>query len=44
MYVNGNGKKMINNVKLVWATPDMDKHLAYITRVSNPANQNNPVK
>lgn len=29
------------NVKLVWATPDIDKHLAYIARVSNPANQEN---
>lgn len=27
---------------LVWATPDMDKHLAYIARVSNPDNQDNP--
>ena len=29
------------NVKLVWATPDLDQHLAYISRVSNPANQDN---
>lgn len=29
------------NVKLVWATPDADKLLAYIARVSNPANQDN---
>ena len=27
--------------KLVWATPDADKHLAYIARVSNPNNQAN---
>lgn len=27
-------------VKLVWATPDGDNLLAYIARVSNPANQN----
>ena len=30
------------NVKLIWATPDGDKHLAYMARVSNPANQDNP--
>ncbi len=29
-------------VKLVWATPDADKHLGCIARVSNPANQDNP--
>lgn len=29
------------NVKLVWATPEADKLLAYIARVSNPANQDN---
>lgn len=29
-------------VKLVWATPDTDTHLAYIARVSNPSNQDNP--
>ena len=28
-------------VKLVWATPDADKQLAYIARVSAPANQAN---
>lgn len=27
------------NVKLVWATPDADKQIAYIARVSAPANQ-----
>jgi thymidylate synthase (FAD) len=32
---------MIELVKLVWATPDIDKHLGYIARVSNPANQAN---
>jgi len=32
----------MNNVKLVWATPDIDQHLAYIARVSNPQNQANP--
>lgn len=32
----------MSEVKLVWATPDLDKHLAYIARVSNPSNQNNP--
>ena len=29
------------NVKLVWATPDADKLVGYIARVSNPANQDN---
>lgn len=29
-------------VKLVWATPDIDKHLAYCARVSNPSGQDNP--
>jgi len=29
----------MSNVKLVWATPDADKQLAYIARVSAPANQ-----
>ena len=29
------------NVKLVWATPDADKLIGYIARVSNPANQDN---
>lgn len=28
-------------VKLIWATPEADKLLAYIARVSNPANQSN---
>ena len=31
----------MSNVKLVWATPDVDKQLAYIARVSAPANQAN---
>ena len=31
----------MNQVNLVWATPDADKLLAYIARVSNPANQQN---
>lgn len=31
----------MSNVKLIWATPDADKLLAYIARVSNPANQQN---
>lgn len=30
------------SVKLVWATPNIDDTLAYIARVSNPDNQNNP--
>lgn len=28
--------------KLIWATPDADKHIGYCARVSNPANQDNP--
>lgn len=32
---------MTTKVKLVWATPDLDLHLAYIARVSNPENQQN---
>lgn len=29
------------NVKLVWATPDADKQIAFMARVSNPDNQDN---
>jgi thymidylate synthase (FAD) len=32
----------LNNVKLMWATPNLDDTLAYIARVSNPSNQDNP--
>ena len=32
----------MSSVKLVWATPDADKHIGYCARVSNPANQDNP--
>lgn len=32
----------MSNVKLVWATPDGDDLIAYMARVSNPANQDNP--
>lgn len=32
----------MNKASLIWATPDLDKHLAYIARVSNPTNQDNP--
>jgi thymidylate synthase (FAD) len=28
-------------VKLITATPDLEKHIAYCARVSNPANQDN---
>ena len=28
----------MSSVKIVWATPEIDKVLGYITRVSNPAN------
>ena len=31
----------MSNVKLVWATPDADKLIGYIARVSNPENQSN---
>lgn len=30
------------NVKLVWITPEPEKQIAYIARVSNPDNQDNP--
>jgi|TARA_R110000851_G_scaffold50311_1_gene120231 thymidylate synthase (FAD) len=29
------------NVKLLWATPDTDKQVAFMARVSNPSNQSN---
>ncbi len=32
----------MTTAKLIWATPDADKHIAYCARVSNPGNQNNP--
>ena len=32
----------MTTVKLIWATPDADKHIGYCARVSNPANQDNP--
>lgn len=31
----------MNNVSLVWVTPDADNVISYCARVSNPANQNN---
>ncbi len=31
----------MSNVKLMWATPEIDTQLAYIARVSNPSNQEN---
>lgn len=31
----------MSSVVLEWATPDADKRIAYMARVSNPANQNN---
>lgn len=31
----------MSSVKTVWSTPEIDKVLGYITRVSNPANQAN---
>lgn len=30
------------NVKLIWSTPDAENLIAYMARVSNPNNQNNP--
>lgn len=30
------------NVSLIWITPDAERLVAHIARVSNPANQNNP--
>ena len=32
----------MSDVKVVWATPDIDNPLAFIARVSNPDNQDNP--
>lgn len=32
----------MSSVKLVWATPEADKHIGYCARVSNPGNQDNP--
>lgn len=32
----------MNTAKLIWVTPDADKHIGYVARVSNPDNQNNP--
>jgi len=32
----------MSNVKLVWATPDAEEKVAYMARVSNPNNQDNP--
>lgn len=31
----------MSNVKLIWATPQIDQLLAYMARVSNPSNQEN---
>lgn len=33
---------MSAKVKLIWATPNGEDMIAYMARVSNPANQNNP--
>jgi thymidylate synthase (FAD) len=32
----------MSSVKLVWATPDAENLIAYMARVSNPENQDNP--
>lgn len=29
-------------MKLIWATPDIDRNIAYMARVSNPSGQGNP--
>lgn len=34
-----NRKEQMNNVKLQWAAPDIDKNIMFMARVSNPANQ-----
>ena len=33
---------MNNKIKLISVTPEAEKHMAYVARVSNPANQDNP--
>ena len=33
---------MTSKVNLVWFTPDAERLIAYMARVSNPSNQNNP--
>jgi len=35
------GKIMNQNIKLISVTPDAEKHMAYVARVSNPNNQDN---
>ncbi len=30
------------SARLIWATPEIDRHIGYIARVSNPGNQDNP--
>jgi thymidylate synthase (FAD) len=32
----------MNTAKLIWVTPEADKHIGYVARVSNPNNQDNP--
>jgi thymidylate synthase (FAD) len=32
----------MTTAKLIWTTPDADKHIGYCARVSNPDNQDNP--
>ena len=32
---------MNNKIKLISVTPDAEKHIAYVARVSNPQNQEN---
>ena len=32
---------MTQNVRLVSVTPEAEKHMAYVARVSNPKNQDN---
>jgi thymidylate synthase (FAD) len=34
--------KTMSDVKLIWSTPDAENLIAYMARVSNPENQDNP--
>lgn len=43
MQLNYVEREKMQQVKLVWATPDSDNILAYIARVSNPQHQDKPV-
>lgn len=32
----------MNSAKLIWITPEAERHIAFCARVSNPSNQDNP--